>query len=465
MQRELRTTFSALGVRNYRLYFTGLIVATTGRWMQMIAQAWLVLELSDDNAAVLGLVTAMQWLPILLIGPWAGVLADRVDKRRLLIATQSATAALGIGLGVAVLADVASLGLVMGFAAALGLVTAADMPARQSFLLEMVGSDRLTNAVSLNTVTMNIGRLVGPAIAGLVISYWDLAICFLANGLSFGATIVALMMMRTDELETAPPVARAKGQLREGLRIVWSTPGLRTPLLMMLAIGLLTYENQITLPVLARETFQTGADGFGLLQSAMSVGAVVGGLVFATRTQPSHRRLTTAAAGLGAVTLALAFAPTFATALVVLPLMGVGSVMFLTMANSTLQLTADPAMRSRVMALYTVAFVGSTPIGGPIVGWVAQVFGVRWAIALGGITALFAGLVAWRSLRTQPDVPELVAARMEREAGAVDDTPRSSDPDEAAVGSTSGPNPGTRRDDRTTSGGDDLAVRPASSPA
>jgi MFS family permease len=405
-QRGLRATFSAFAVRNYRLFFVGQVISITGTWMQMIAQSWLVLELTN-SATVLGLVTALQWLPILVLGPWAGVLADRVDKRRLLMVTQVLSGTLALVLGSLVVTDVVELWMVLVIAGTLGVVSAIDMPARQSFVLEMVGPERLTNAVSLNTITMNMGRLVGPAIAGLVISYWDLAVCFIANGISFVAAVIALAVMRTDELQTTPPVQRSKGQLREGLRYVWATPTLRAPLLLMLAIGMFTYEFQVTLPVLARDTYGVGADGFGALQSAMSVGAIVGGLLFATRTDPTHRRLGLAAGGFGLIVLVLAAAPGFGAAIVVLPVVGLGSVMFLTLANSTLQLSAAPEMRSRVMALYTVAFIGSTPIGGPIVGAVAQAFGARWALVFGGTVAVVAASVAWRFLRSQPGLRPL----------------------------------------------------------
>ena len=400
IERGMRDTFSALAVRNFRLLFAGQVVSITGTWMQMIAQAWLVLTLTG-SAAVLGLVTALQFLPTLLVGPYAGVVADRVDKRRLLVVTQSISGLLAITLGVLVATDAVQMWMVFVLAGCLGLVGAIDMPARQSFTMEVVGPERLTNALSLNTITMNVGRLFGPAVAGLVISGWDLSICFLANGVSFLAPTVALLAMRRHELRQTPPVQRAKGQLREGFRYVWATPALRVPLLLMLVIGTLTYEFQVSLPVLARDTFGVDAAGFGLLQSAMSVGAIVGGLLFATRATPTHRRLGLAAAGFGLVVLALALAPTYASALLVLPLVGAGSVLFLTLANSTLQLTADPHMRSRVIALYTVAFIGSTPIGGPLIGWVAQSFGARWSLALGGAAALTGAAFAWRSLRDQ----------------------------------------------------------------
>jgi MFS family permease len=420
LERGVRDTFSAFAAFNFRLLFAGQMVSITGTWMQMVAQAWLVLNLTG-SPAVLGLVTALQFLPTLLLGPYAGVVADRVDKRRLLIVTQAVSGALALTLGVLVATDVVQMWMVFILAGALGLVGAVDMPARQSFTIEVVGPERLTNALSLNTITMNIGRLFGPALAGLVISGWDLSVCFIANGLSFLAPTAALLMMRRRELRPTRPVERTKGQLREGLRYVWATPALRVPLLLMLVVGTLTYEFQVSLPVLARDTFGVDAAGFGLLQSAMSVGAIVGGLLFATRATPTHRRLGQAAAVFGAVVLVLAVAPSFGSALVVLPFVGAASVMFLTLANSTLQLSASPEMRSRVIALYTVAFIGSTPVGGPLIGWVAGTFGARWALAVGGFAALVGAALAWRSLRMQRigmDV-DLTTARSDgREAAA-----------------------------------------------
>lgn len=426
-ERGMRDTFSAFAAYNFRLLFAGQMVSITGTWMQMVAQAWLVLNLTG-SAAVLGLVTALQFLPTLLLGPYAGVVADRVDKRRLLIGTQAASGTLAITLGVLVATGVVEMWMVFILAGALGLVGAIDMPARQSFTIEVVGPDRLTNALSLNTITMNIGRLFGPALAGILISGWDLSVCFIANGLSFLAPTAALLLMRRRELRPTRPVERTKGQLRQGLRYVWATPGLRVPLLLMLVIGTLTYEFQVSLPVLARDTFGVDAAGFGLLQSAMSVGAIVGGLLFATRATPTHRRLGLAAAMFGVVVLVLAVAPTFGSALLVLPLVGAASVMFLTLANSTLQLTASPEMRSRVIALYTVAFIGSTPVGGPLIGWIAQTFGARWALAVGGLAALVGAGAAWRSLRTQrigmdTELTTIAATRSRVDAGVASASP------------------------------------------
>jgi len=294
---------------------------------------------------------------------------------------------------------VVQLWMVIALAGSLGISTAFDSPSRQSFFLEMVGPDKVANALTLNSVTMNVGRLFGPAIAGFVIAKWDLSVCFLSNGFSYIAAIIALLLIRPSDLVPVPRAVRGKGQLREGLRFVWAEPALKVPLLLMLAIGTLTYEFSVTLPVLARGTFHVGASGFGLMQSVMSVGAIIGGLVLGTRAKPTPQRLVVVAGFFGLTVLALAATPNFTVALMVVPFVGAASILFMAMDNACLQLAASPEMRSRVMGLYAVAFLGSTPIGGPVIGFVAEHFGVRWAIAIGGATALIGALVAARALR------------------------------------------------------------------
>ncbi len=408
LRAATRHTFRALSTRNYRLFLAGQVVSVSGTWMQTVAQAWLVLQLTDSGVA-LGLVTAMQFLPMLLIGPWAGVVADRSDKRRVLLATQAVAGTLALTLGVLTATDAVELWMVYLLALGLGLTNAFDMPTRQSFVFEMVGKDHLTNAVGLNSTVMNAGRLVGPAIGGLIIATLGLAACFLFNAASYLAVIAALLAMRTSELHPAERVARERGQLREGLRYVWRTPSLRTPLLMVAVIGTFTYEFQVSLPILARFTFDAGAGAYGLLLSAMSVGAVVGGLVLAGRLSASHRHLGRAALAFGCLVLVASIMPTLGATAVALVFVGAASIAVITLSNATLQLTADPQMRARVIALYGVAFLGSTPIGGPIVGWVGEQVGGRAALALGGVAAIGAALVAWRSLAT---------ATLQAEAGA-----------------------------------------------
>ncbi len=418
IERLSRDTFRALGVRNYRLFFTAQLVSVSGTWMQTVAQAWLVLKLSESGVA-LGLVTAAQFVPMLVLGPWAGVVADRVDKRRFLMVTQAVAASLALVLGVLTATDTVALWMVFVLAFALGLVTAFDMPARQTFVFEMVGPDRLTNAVSLNSIVMNAGRLVGPALGGVLIGAVGLAACFWLNAASYVAPLLALAAMRPAELQRRPPAERQAGQLREGLRYAWHHDGLRVPLLLMAVIGTLAYEFQVSLPLLAKFTFGSGAAGYGLLLSAMSLGAIVGGLAFATRATPSHLRLGVAGLVFGALVVVTAVMPSLVATAAVLPAVGAASIAFITLANSTLQLTAAPEMRGRVIALYGVAFLGTTPVGGPIVGWVGEAIGPRAALALGGVAAIVATGVAWRSLRAQPPIATTPGVAPDADTGAV----------------------------------------------
>lgn len=410
VRRVTRETFRALRVRNYRLFFAGQIVSVSGTWMQQVAQAWLVLQLTESGVA-LGLVTAAQFLPMLLLGPWAGVVADRTDKRRLLLVTQAAAATAATVLGLLVLTGAVQLWMVFALALWLGVANAFDMPTRQAFVFEMVGPHHLSNAIGLNSIVMNAGRLVGPAIGGTLIATVGLATCFLLNAASYGATLTALALMRSRELHRAEPAPRRRGQLREGIRYVWSTPSLRTPLLLVAVVGTLTYEFPVSLPLLSSFTFGAGADGYGLLLSAMSIGAVVGGLAVATRLTPSHGLLGRAGIAFGVAVLAASVMPSLGLTALVMPVVGAVSIAFITQANSTLQLSAEPAMRARVIALYGVAFLGSTPVGGPIVGWVAEVAGPRAGLAVGGVAAVLASAVAWRSLRAAELSPAAAARR------------------------------------------------------
>jgi MFS family permease len=392
-------TFRSLSVRNYRLYFAGQVVSVSGTWMQQVAQAWLVLRLTNSGVA-LGTVTALQFLPVLLGGAWGGVIADRFDKRRVLFGTQATAGLLALVLGLLTLSGDIQLWMVYVLAAALGCVNAVDNPSRQAFVHEMVGRADLPNAVSLNSVLMNAARVIGPALAAVLIVTVGLAPCFLINAASYAAVIIGLAMMRREDLLGTGTVARAKGQLRAGLHYAWSTPELRNPLLLMVVIGTLAYEFQVTLPLMARFTFHGGAGAYGLMTSSMAAGAVVGGLAVASRERPTSKGLTRAALAFGLLILGVAAAPSLAIEVAILVLMGAASIAFIAMSNSTLQLRSDPAMRGRVMALFAVAFLGSTPIGAPVVGAVAQAWGPRASIAIGGVAALVAAVVtAGRPLR------------------------------------------------------------------
>ena len=391
-----KRTFSSLKIRNYRLYFFGQAVSLSGTWMQTIAQSWLVLKITGSGTA-LGLMTALQFLPILLFGAWGGVIADRFSKRRILFITQSVSGLLALILGVLVAADAVQLWMVGVLAFCLGLVNAVDNPTRQTFILEMVEEDHFPNAVSLNSTQVNLARVAGPAIGGVLIATIGLAWCFLVNAFSYVAVLGALWLMRRDELFSPPPQAAKKGRLREGFRYVWKTPLVRDTLIMMALIGTLSYEFVVILPLFAEFTFHRGAAGYAALMSAMGAGSAAGGLFTAHRKKRSAAMLVNAALLFGAVMLVAAVAPTFAFAIAAMALVGFFSINFLSLGNVLLQLESKPAMRGRVMALWAVAFLGSTPIGGPIIGWIGEHIGPRWGLAVGGIAAIAsAGFGAWR---------------------------------------------------------------------
>jgi MFS family permease len=396
-----RNTFSSLRIRNYRLYFIGQGISLSGTWMQIIGQSWLVLKLSGSGTA-LGLVTALQFLPMLILAPWGGVVADRFNKRKLLYITQSAAGILGLVLGVLVATNLVKLWMVYVLAAALGLVNSIDNPTRQTFVYEVAGRDELRNAVTLNSTEINLTRVIGPVLAGVVIATLGLAPCFFINAASYTAILVCLIMMHSQELHTVEPVPRARGQLREGFRYVRNTPVLRDVLVMMAIIGTLTYEFQVTLPLLAKYTFHGNASSYAWLTAAMGGGAVLGGLVTASRRKSAPRELIVTALIFGVAVLLAAFSPSLATAILAMVFVGVFSIAFTALDNTILQLESAPNMRGRVMALWTVAFLGSTPIGGPLIGWIGEHFNPRWALAVGGFAALAAGLYGLLAMKGYP---------------------------------------------------------------
>jgi MFS family permease len=389
-----RATFSSLKNRNYRLYFTGQIISVSGTWMQRLAQAWLILTLTNNNGFALGIESGLQFLPMLLFGAWGGVIADRFDKRRILYGTQIGAGLLALGLGIIVAAGAATVPLVYLFSVLLGFVNVFDNPARQTFVMEMVGREELPNAVALNSVVMNSSRIVGPAVGGIVISLIGLAPCFFLNAASYVAVLAALRMMRGEELRPVPVISRAKGQLRAGFRYVWSDRLVLIPLVMMAVIGTLAFNFQVVISLMATNTFGLGAGGLGAMLSVMGAGAVLGALAAASRRGVSYRRLLSLTYGMGVAIMFAALAPTLAIEFVALFVMGAASFAFIAVANTTLQLTSRPDMRGRVMALYAIAFLGSTPIGSPIVGWISSAWGPRAGFAVGGVAALLAGAVA-----------------------------------------------------------------------
>ena len=389
--------FSSLRVPNYRLYFIGQVISLSGTWMQRVAQSWLVLELTGSGTA-LGVVSALQFLPLLLLGPWGGVLADRYDKRRVLLATQAIPAVLAGILGLLVATDVVTVWMVYLLAVALGFVQVVDNPTRQTFIHEMVGPDDLTNAVSLNAVVVNVARVIGPGFAGALIVTIGLAPCFFINGLSYGAVLIALALMNPARLLRAPTQTRRPGQLREGLRYVKNTPEVLVPLLMLAIVGTLAYEYQVVLPLLAKFTFGGDAGTYATMSALTGIGAVVGGLATAAGGRKPATSLAWTAIVFGSIQMLTSMAPTLAICYAIMILLGAASIRFLALGNATLQLAAEPAMRGRVMALWAVAFLGSTPIGGPIVGWIGEHFGPRIALGLGGVATLASGILAYRAL-------------------------------------------------------------------
>ncbi len=396
-----RVTFAALAVPNYRRYVSGQAISLIGTWMQMTAQSWLVLTLTHSSTA-LGIVVALQTLPVLLLGPYGGVIADRVDKRKLMIALQSAMGLQALILGVLTVAGVVRVWEIGLLAVLLGLNNAFENPSRQSFMLELVGPEHLRNAVSLNSVLVNVARTIGPAVAGILIATVGTGVCFLVNAASFVAVVASLTTMDRAALRPTDPTPRARGQLREGLRYVRATPELAVPLLMMGAAGCLTYEFQVSLPVMASRGLHVGATGFGFMTAAMGIGAVAGGLMVAARGKTGLRPLVIAAFGFGVAMTLATLAPSLGFELAALAFAGGASISFMATGNSTLQLTAAPSMRGRVMSLWFVAFQGSTPIGGPIVGGLMAVAGARAGLGLGAITCFFVALAGLLALRRLP---------------------------------------------------------------
>ena len=366
--------------------------------MQSVAQAWLVLRLTGSGVA-LGITTALQFGPMLVGGPWGGVLADRSNKRKVLIATQTASAAIALTLGLLVVTGAVRLWMVFLLAFLLGAVNLVDMPTRQSFVMEMVGRDEVANAVSLNSVLVNAARILGPAAAGLLIAAVGTGVCFLVNAGSYSAVITGLLLMDPDRLHAGARLARGRGQLRAGFKYVWRTSALRTPLLMMLVVGTLAYNFSVVMPLLARFTFGGGAGTFGVLYALMGSGAVVGGLTVATRGRTSRRLLAIAAVAFGIALWLAAVAPDLAWEMALMVPTGAASAAFIATSNSLLQVTSSQEMRGRVMALFAVVFVGSTPIGGPLVGWIAERFGPRVSLMVGASATLLVGLAGWGVLR------------------------------------------------------------------
>jgi MFS family permease len=399
----LGRAFHSLAVPNYRRYFAGQIVSLSGNWMQTVGELWLVLSLTGSALAV-GITTALQFTPMLLFGAWGGLLADRLDKRKLLLCTQAAMALPALTLWLLTGSGVVKLWMIFALVFTRGAVNAIDNPARQAFLVELVSPARLVNAVGLNSALVQVARVAGPALAGLTIATVGVADCFLINAASFAAMIAALRRMDPVELHTSDPAPRQSGQMRSALRYVRATPGLLIPLVLMGVIGTLSYNFQTLLPLLARFTFHGHAGTYAALTTAMGVGAVVGALAASSRREVGPRLLVVSAFAFGGGLLLAAAAPTLDTEALSLALTGAASVTFASSVNSSLQLRVRPSMRGRVMALYSVVFLGSNPIGGPLMGWISGTAGPRAGLLVGAVAAIAAALVARVAFVRMPDV-------------------------------------------------------------
>ena len=388
----MKATFRSLRIRNFRLFFVGQAISQIGTWMRMVAMALLVLHITDSGVAV-GLMTAFQFLPVLLLGAWAGLIADRSDKRKLLLIVQSALMAQSFGLATVAFMDNPPVAALYALALAGGVATAFDNPARRSFVTEMVPESHVQNAVALNTAMMTGSRIFGPALAGVLITTVGYGWAFLADGLSYTAVLVGLYMMRPSELRPAPPAARGRGGVKEGFRYTRRTPDLWISLVMMAVIGTLAFNFSVTFPLFVTRALDGDEQMFTLLFSVVSVGSVAGSLWAARRESVELRQVVVAAFGFGAAMLLLASAPNLLVAFPFAILVGLASIMFMTSSTALLQLRADPQMRGRVLALQAMVFLGSTPIGGPIIGWISEVFGARSGFVVGGAACIAAG--AW----------------------------------------------------------------------
>jgi MFS family permease len=404
-----RTTgmFGSLRERNYRLFASGQIVSLIGTWMQRVAQDWLVLELSGKDPIALGIAAALQFLPTLFLSLWAGVLADRMDKRRLLMLLQASMGICALGLGLLDVTGVAQLWQVYVFCFVLGCFSAVETPVRQSFVVEMVGKAQVTNAVALNSMTFNLARIVGPAIAGVLITLIGTGWVFLGNFLSFAAVLTGLALMNPSRLHRGTPAPRERGQLLEGLRYVRGRPDLVMLMVLVFLVSTFGMTFFTTLAVAAANVFHQDASGYGLLSTMLAVGTLSGATMAArrsTRGRPRLRMLFVGGLVFGALEIILGVMPTYlAFGLMLIPI-GMALMTFTTTANSTVQLSVTPQMRGRVMGLYMLVFLGGNPIGGPLTGWLADAFGGRAPFIAGGIVSVLATAMCGLILMRRADI-------------------------------------------------------------
>jgi MFS family permease len=395
----LSPTFRSLSNHNYRLYASGAVVSNVGTWMQRVAQDWLVLQLTNNNGTALGITTGLQFLPILLLSPYAGLIADRFPKRRLLQVTQLMLAVPALALGVLALTGVAESWHVYVLAFVFGIGSAFDAPARQSFVSEIVGPDDLTNAVGLNSASFNLARMIGPALAGVLIAAFGSGVpatgaVIMLNALSYGAVILSLQRMRERDLRPAKRESRHKGMIAEGVRYTLSRPDLMLILTIVFFAGTFGLNFQITSALMATEVFGKGASEYGLLGTTLAIGSLSGALLAARRVRIRHRLVILAALAFGVAEIAAGVMPSYLTFALWTPVLGLASLTMITSANATFQMSVAPAMRGRVMALYMMVFMGGTPLGAPIIGWVGEMFGARWTLVGGGLATIAGTLVA-----------------------------------------------------------------------
>jgi MFS family permease len=386
--------FRSLSVRNYRLWFGGALVSNTGAWMQRIAQDWLVLtQLTDEDATAVGFTMALNFAPQLLLVPLTGLVADRFNRRTILFITQITMAALGLGLGILTLTGVVELWMVFVFAGALGIVSAFDAPVRQAFVSELVPADKLSNAVSLNATAFNVARLIGPAVAGLLVAAVGSGWVFMINAASFVGVLVALALLRRSEFEVFKRPKRGNG-LRDGLRYVRGRPDILLVMVMVFLMGTFGFNFSVFLATMARVEFDRDADVFGVLSSVLAIGSVAGALLAARRERPRLRTIAVAGLGFGIGLGAGALAPNIWVFGLTLIFTGFCSLTMMATANAYVQTTVRPSMRGRVMALYLAIFLGGTPVGAPIVGYVADTLGPRWALGVGALAGFVTVLIA-----------------------------------------------------------------------
>ena len=395
----MSATFRSLANQNYRLWAGGAFVSNIGTWMQRIAQGWLVLaQLTDNNATAVGILMALQFGPHLLLLPITGYAADHLDRRKLLLATQAAMGVLALGLGLLTISGVVQLWHVYVFAFLLGCASAFDSPARQTFVSELVGEADLSNAVALNSTSFNIARMIGPAVAGVLIAAVGSGWVFLLNAASYVAVLCSLLMLRVNELHKRDRALRVPGGLAEGFRYVWKRPDLKAVLLMLFLVSTFGLNFQIFISTMSVTAFHGGPGQYGLLTSTMAIGSVMGALRSAKRERPRLAILLAGAAIFGLACALAALMPNYWLFGLVLVLTGASAQTFSTSANATVQLSTDPLMRGRVMAIYLAISLGGTPIGAPVVGWVADVFGPRWSLGVGAASGFLAALVGIRYL-------------------------------------------------------------------